>query len=58
MVSDFNVFPEDTMRGQTYQVAVLYNLENGVPKGDPHDLLALQYTANTTQKIYEALSSL
>jgi len=46
------------MRGQAFQVAILYNLEYEVPKGDPHDLLAIQYTANTTQKLYEALTSL
>jgi D-alanine-D-alanine ligase len=46
------------MRGQTFQVAILYNLENDVPRGDAHDLLAIQYTANTTQYIYDALASL
>lgn len=46
------------MNGQTLQVAILYNIEDDVPRGDPHDLLAIQYTANTTQYIYEALTSL
>ncbi len=46
------------MRGQTYQVAILYNLEDGILRGDPHDLLATQFTANTTQYIYDALTSL
>jgi D-alanine-D-alanine ligase len=46
------------MKGHPYQVAILYNLEDDVPKGDAHDLLALQYTANTTQYIYEALLTL
>ena len=46
------------MRGQNYQVAILYNLDDGVPRGDAHDLLAIQYTANTTKYIYDALISL
>jgi D-alanine-D-alanine ligase len=46
------------MRNQIFQVAVLYNLEESVPRGDPHDLLAIQYTANTTREIYDALTSL
>jgi D-alanine-D-alanine ligase len=52
------VINEVWMRGQTNQVAILYNLEDDVPRGDAHDLLAIQYTANTTQYIYDALTSL
>lgn len=46
------------MRGQAFQVAILYNLEEDVSRGDPHDLLAIQYTINTTKNIFEALTSL
>ncbi len=46
------------MKGQNYQVAILYNLDDGIPRGEAHDLLAIQYTANTTQYIFDALSSL
>jgi D-alanine-D-alanine ligase len=59
-VRDFQsyVMPEAYMRGKMFQVAILYNLEDDVPRGDAHDLLAIQYTANTTQYIHDALSSL
>jgi len=46
------------MKEQAFQIAILYNLEEDVLRGDAHDLLAIQYTANTTQNIYEALTSL
>jgi D-alanine-D-alanine ligase len=57
-ISNLTGITEVCMRGQAFQVAILYNLEDEVPKGDAHDLLAIQYTANTTQYIYEALTTL
>jgi D-alanine-D-alanine ligase len=40
------------------RIAILYNLDEDISRGDAHDLLAIQYTANTTQYIYDALISL
>jgi D-alanine-D-alanine ligase len=41
-----------------YQVVLLYNEDTQVLKGDPHDLLAVQYTVTTSQYLYDALTSL
>ncbi|MGA2490357.1 MAG: hypothetical protein ABSF99_09295 [Anaerolineales bacterium] len=40
------------------QVAILYNEDGEVTRGDPQDLLAIQCTISATQNLYNALSSL
>jgi D-alanine-D-alanine ligase len=40
------------------QVAILYNEDDQITRGDPQDLLAVQCTATAAQTLYEALSSL
>lgn len=46
------------MREQALHFGILYNIENVISRGDPHDLQAIKYTAYTTEKIYDALTSL
>jgi D-alanine-D-alanine ligase len=38
-------------------VAILYNDDGQITRGDPQDLLAVQYTVTAAQNLYEALSS-
>ena len=40
------------------RVAILYNEDDQITRGDPQDLLAVQYTATAAQNLYEALTSL
>jgi D-alanine-D-alanine ligase len=40
------------------KVAILYNKDDQVVRGDPQDLLAIQCTITATQNLYQALSSL
>jgi D-alanine-D-alanine ligase len=40
------------------RVAILYNKEKQVTRGDPQDLLAIQCTINATQNLYKGLTSL
>jgi D-alanine-D-alanine ligase len=40
------------------QVAILYNKDGHVTRGDPQDLLAIQCTITATQNLYKALTSL
>ncbi len=40
------------------QVAILYNKDHQVTRGDPQDLLAIQCTVSTAQNLYKALFSL
>jgi D-alanine-D-alanine ligase len=40
------------------KVAILFNKESQVTRGDPQDLLAIQCTISATQNLYKALSSL
>ncbi len=40
------------------QVAILYNREKQVTRGDPQDLLAIQCTITAAQNLYKALTSL
>ena len=40
------------------QVAILYNKDVQVSRGDPQDLLAIQCTITATQNLYKALTSL
>jgi D-alanine-D-alanine ligase len=46
------------MNGESFQVAILYNEDAQITRGDPQDLLAVQYTITATQHLYEALTSL
>lgn len=39
------------------QVAILFNKDDQVTKGDPQDLLAIQCTVTATQNLYKALTS-
>lgn len=41
-----------------HQIAILYNEDSQVARGDPQDLLAVQCTITATQNLFEALSSL
>jgi len=46
------------MNGKSFQIAILFNEDVQITKGDPQDLLAVQYTVTATQNLYEALASL
>jgi D-alanine-D-alanine ligase len=46
------------MNGKSFQVALLFNEDAQITRGDPQDLLAVQYTVTVTQHLYEALTSL
>ena len=46
------------MNGKSFQVALLFNEDAQITRGDPQDLLAVQDTATATQHLYEALTSL
>jgi D-alanine-D-alanine ligase len=46
------------MNGKSIQVAILFNEDVQITRGDPQDLLAVQDTATTTQNLFEALNSL
>ncbi len=46
------------MNGKSFQVVILYNEDAQICRGDPQDLLAVQYTVTATQHLLEALSSL
>ncbi|MGE5223452.1 MAG: D-alanine--D-alanine ligase family protein [Omnitrophica WOR_2 bacterium] len=46
------------MRGPNFQVAVVYNLESELLKGNPNEFIALKYTENVSESLYEALLSL
>ncbi len=46
------------MNGLSFQVAILFNEDAQITRGDPQDLLAVQYTATAAQHLYEALTSL
>ncbi len=41
-----------------YKVAILYNKDVQVTRGDPQDLLAIQCTITATQNLSKALASL
>jgi D-alanine-D-alanine ligase len=41
-----------------FQVAILYNDDAQISRGNPQDLLAVQYTVTATQNLNEALTSL
>jgi len=46
------------MNGCDHQIAILYNEDGQVTRGDPQDLLAVQCTITATQNLYEALTGL
>jgi D-alanine-D-alanine ligase len=46
------------MNAKSFQVAILYNEDGQITRGDPQDLLAVQYTVTATQHLYEALTCL
>jgi D-alanine-D-alanine ligase len=46
------------MNGCDHQIAILFNEDGQVSRGDPQDLLAVQCTITATQNLYEALTSL
>lgn len=46
------------MNAKEYQIAILYNDDAKISRGDPQDLLAIQYTATAAQHLYEALTGL
>ncbi len=46
------------MNGFDHQIAILYNEDGQVARGDPQDLLAVQCTITATQNLFEALTSL
>jgi len=46
------------MNVKSFQVVILFNEDTQITRGDPQDLLAVQYTVTATQHLYEALTSL
>jgi len=46
------------MNGKSFQVAILFNEDAQIIRGDPQDLLAIQGTVTAAQNLYEALTSL
>lgn len=46
------------MNGKSFQVALLFNEDAQITRGDPQDLLAVQDTATATEHLYVALTSL
>jgi D-alanine-D-alanine ligase len=46
------------MDGKSFQVALLFNEDAQITRGDPQDLLAVQFTVTATQHLYTALTSL
>jgi D-alanine-D-alanine ligase len=46
------------MNAFPFRVALLYNEDTQISRGDPQDLLAVQYTVTAAQNLYEALTSL
>src|SRR5450759_1299643 len=44
------------MNGKSYQVVILYNEDVKICRGDPQDLLAVQFTATAAQYLSEALA--
>lgn len=46
------------MSGNNFQIALLYNEEKRLARGEPQDLTAIQYTVTTTQHLYDTLTGL
>jgi len=46
------------MNSKSFHVAILFNEDAQITRGDPQDLLAVQDTATTTQHLFEALTAL
>ena len=45
------------MNDRNFQVAILFNEDAQIARGDAQDLLAVQYTVTVAQKLFEALTS-
>jgi D-alanine-D-alanine ligase len=45
------------MTDKNFQVAILFNEDNQIARGDTQDLLAVQYTVTVAQELHEALTS-
>lgn len=45
------------MNDSSFQVAILFNEDTQIAKGNTQDLLAVQYTVTVAHKLYEALTS-
>jgi D-alanine-D-alanine ligase len=46
------------MNSKSFQVAILFNEDVKICRGDPQDLLAVQFTVTAAQNLFEALTSL
>lgn len=46
------------MSGNNFRIVLLFNVESQTSRGEPQDLIALQYTASTAESLYQALCSL
>jgi D-alanine-D-alanine ligase len=46
------------MNGKSFQVAILFNEDTQITRGDPQDLLAVQYTVTASQHLFDALTGL
>ncbi len=46
------------MNSNSFQIAILFNEDAQIARGDPQDLLAVQYTVTATQHLFDALTSL
>jgi len=44
------------MNDNQFQIAILFNQDDQISRGDPQDLLAVQYTISAAQHIFEALA--
>jgi D-alanine-D-alanine ligase len=45
------------MNDNQFQIAILFNQDDQITRGDPQDLLAVQYTISAAQHLLEALTS-
>jgi D-alanine-D-alanine ligase len=45
------------MNNNNYQIAILYNDDAQITRGDAQDLLAVQYTVTVTEKLHQALTT-
>ncbi len=46
------------MSGNDFRIVILFNVEGQTSRGEPQDLIALQYTARVSEHLYHALCSL
>jgi D-alanine-D-alanine ligase len=52
------VNPRNKTGNRDVQIALVYNSEDKITVGEPHDLIALQDTVNIAQHLYDAITSL